>query len=159
MRPNLSLEKIAEVLAVLGTSVLMSACGGDKPANSPVDGKEATPTGEKASGDKHCGADAKHKDGEKSCGAADGKGAGSCGAGKAGGAGSCGAGKTGTPATPTTGDAPKPPADTPKPPDTATKPATPTAPTDTAKKPGTPPAAGKKGGSGSCGAGTCSAKK
>ena len=30
MRPNLSVEKIAGALAVLGASVLISACGGDE---------------------------------------------------------------------------------------------------------------------------------
>src|SRR5262245_39497257 len=86
MRPNLSVEKIAGALAVLGTTALISACGGgDKP---PVNANEVAPSGEKAGGEGHCGADKTHKPGEASCG---GKGAGSCGAGK--GAGSCGAGK------------------------------------------------------------------
>ena len=153
MRPNLSVEKIAGALAVLGTSVLISACGGgDKPSASPVDANEVAPTGEKASGgDGHCGADKQHKEGEASC-AGEKKGDGSCGASK-GGAASCGAAKTGTetaaPADAKPADTAAAPADA-KPADA--KPAE--APKTDSKKP-----AGKKAGGASCGAGTCSAKK
>src|SRR5258706_16307731 len=79
MRPNLSVEAIAGALAVLGTSVLIGACGGDKPANAPVDSEGGAPTG----------ADA-HK-GESGCGAGEGPGSG-------GGAEPAGGGKTGRPA-------------------------------------------------------------
>jgi hypothetical protein len=45
MRPNLSVEKIAGALAVLGTSVMLAACGGEeKPAQSPADAVKATET-------------------------------------------------------------------------------------------------------------------
>ena len=71
MRPNLSVEKIAGALAVLGTSVLMAACGGEeKPANAPVHATEApAPGGEAKAADGHCGAGKDHKPGEASCGA------------------------------------------------------------------------------------------
>src|SRR5688572_28786673 len=93
MRPNLSVEKIAGALAVLGASVLITACGGDeKKPNTPVNGSEVSPTSSAGGGDGHCGADKSHKPGEASCGAKGGSG--SCGAGK-GAAGSCGAGKSG----------------------------------------------------------------
>ena len=70
MRPNLSVEKIAGALAVLGTSVLMAACGGDnKPAESPVKSSETPTTGDTKPADGHCGAAATHKAGEASCGA------------------------------------------------------------------------------------------
>jgi hypothetical protein len=156
------LEKIAGALAVVGTSVLMGCGGGDKPPVSPdVKANEVAPTGDKASGASHCGAEHKdHKEGEATCGAKGGSA--SCGAGK-GGSASCGAGKTGgdtsaagaTPADATatpasTGTAPATPATTAKPGDK---------PADKAPaKPGAAPA-GKKAGASSCGAGTCSAKK
>ena len=170
MRPNLSLEKIAGALAVLGTSVVLGCGGGDKPAASPdVKANEVAPTSDKsATGQGHCGADHKeHKPGEASCGAKGGSA--SCGAGK-GGSASCGASKSAgdtsaaggkpadatatpastgatpaTPATPSTGATPAKPGD---------KPADKAAPA----KPGAAPA-GKKAGASSCGAGTCSAKK
>ena len=47
MRSDLSVQKIASVLAALGTSAVISACGGGdaKPeANSPVNANEVTPT-------------------------------------------------------------------------------------------------------------------
>lgn len=49
MRPNLSLEKIAGALAVLGTTALMTACGGD--AKPPTNPSDMAPAGEKAAGD------------------------------------------------------------------------------------------------------------
>lgn len=151
MRPNLSVESIAGALAVLGTSVLISACGGDAPKpNTPVNATEVTPTsGETAKpAEAHCGADKDHKDGEAKCAG----------------------GKDGAKPTETTpapggdkpsGDAPKPSSDAT--PATDAKPADATAAkADDAKKPaakaGAKPAA-KKGGAASCGAGTCSAKK
>jgi hypothetical protein len=174
MRPNLSLEKIAGALAVLGTSVIMGCGGGDKPAASPdVKANEVAPTSDKAAaGQGHCGAENKdHKPGEAACGAKGGSascgagkgGSASCGAGK-GGSASCGAGKTGG----DTSAAGAKPADATATPAAATPatPATPAAtPSSTAKpgdkaapKPGAAPA-GKKAGASSCGAGTCSAKK
>ncbi|MCW5837465.1 MAG: hypothetical protein KIS78_34045, partial [Labilithrix sp.] len=88
MRPNLSVEKIAGALAVLGTSVVMAACGGgDKPAESPVTSTEAPLAGGEAKpGEAGCGAG---KGGEGGCGAHKG-GEGGCGANK-GGEGGCGA--------------------------------------------------------------------
>jgi len=168
MRPNLSVEKIAGALAVLGTSVMMAACGGDKPANTPVNSNEVKPADGKAAGggESHCGADKQHKDGQSSCGGAKAGGSASCGAGKGGESG-CGA-KTGDPpkadsnaaGTPTTGAAAGSGADAtpttaPAPSSTSTtKKPDPKAPA----KPGTP-GGGKKSGAASCGAGTCSAKK
>jgi hypothetical protein len=152
MRPNLSLESIAGALAVLGTGVIMAACGGDPP-KSPVDAKDVPGATDKASApaDGHCGAGKDHKAGEAAC-SADHK---------------ADAPKTGDPVTAAkpgdTTAAPATPADAK--PVTDTKTGTPTpATTGTAKKPGAPaapatPATPKKGGSGSCGAGTCSAKK
>ena len=66
MRPNLSVEKIAGALAVLGTSALMAACGGDaKPANVPVSSTEApAAAGDAKPADGHCGAGKEHKAGE-----------------------------------------------------------------------------------------------
>ncbi len=63
MRPNLSVEKIAGALAVLGTSALMAACGGDaKPANVPVSSTEApAAAGDAKPADGHCGAGKEHK--------------------------------------------------------------------------------------------------
>lgn len=160
MRPNLTVEKITGALAVLGTSVLISACGGD--AKPPVNASDVPAAGEKAAGDGHCGANKDHKPGESSCGASKAGGA-SCGAG-AGGA-SCGAGKAAgdKPADPTattTTPAAATPPDVKAP---ETKPAEPTKPADAkkpadTKKPGAAPA-GKKTGAASCGAGTCAAKK
>jgi hypothetical protein len=70
MRPNLSVEKIAGALAVLGTSALMAACGGEsKPANVPVSSTEApAAAGDAKPADGHCGAGKEHKAGEASCG-------------------------------------------------------------------------------------------
>jgi hypothetical protein len=149
MRPNLSLESIAGALAVLGAGVIMAACGGDPP-KSPVDAKEVPGATDKASapGDGHCGAGKDHKAGEASC-SADHK---------------ADAPKTADPVTAAkpadTTPAPATPADAKA--VTDTKAGTPApATTGTAKKPATPAPAtpAKKGGSGSCGAGTCSAKK
>ncbi len=167
MRPNLSLESIAGALAVLGTGILMAACGGEEPAKSPVNANEVSGASDKSAtpADGHCGADKAHKTGEGTCkgGAA----AGHCGAGtehKAGEA-SCSADKKGSSTDAKSAD----PVTAAKPADTTAAPATPAAAapatTGTAKKPGAPatppatPAAAKKGGAGSCGAGTCSAKK
>ena len=69
MRPNLSLEKIAGALAVIGASVIVGCGGGDKPAVSPdVKANEVTPSaGDKNAGQGHCGAEHKdHKAGEAS---------------------------------------------------------------------------------------------
>lgn len=155
MRPNLSLESITGALAVLGTGVIMAACGGDAP-KTPVDAKEVPGATDKAAtGDAHCGANKDHKAGEAAC--------------------SAGA-KTGTDAKPA--DAMSAPA-TPAAPASPAAPATPTAadakgvtgtpatgtaaPASTTKKPAAPgaapAAAPKKAGASSCGAGTCSAKK
>ncbi|AKV03036.1 Transcriptional regulator [Labilithrix luteola] len=151
MRPNLSIDKIAGALAVLGTSVLMGACGGEsKPAEAPVSGTEVAPAGEKAG---------EHKAGEANC-SADHKGSASCGAGK--GSASCGAGKAdpAAAAPATTPAAAAPAAAAPAAADAkADSKAPAAAPTGSSKKPATPPAAGKKAGGASCGAGTCSAKK
>jgi hypothetical protein len=155
MRPNLSVEKIAGALAVLGTSVLMAACGGDNPpANTPVNANETTPpaaSGDAKPADGHCGAGKEHKPGEASCGAG-------------------GAKPADTSSTSTTPAAATPattPASGTSTPASATPAADPKAATDPKateqtdpKKPGTTPAAGgKKGGGASCGAGTCSPKK
>ena len=70
MRPNLSLEKIAGALAVIGTSVIMGCGGGDKPPASPdVKANEVSPTSsDKNAGQGHCGAEHKeHKPGEAGC--------------------------------------------------------------------------------------------
>lgn len=153
MRPNLSLETIAGALAVLGTGVIMAACGGDP--KTPVNANEVNGATEKAAdGANHCGAGKEHKAGEAGCAAAtgDAKSADTSAAG--------GAAATATPASTT------PAASTP----TDTKAATDAKPADaktpapastTGKKAPAAPAGtpAKKGGSGSCGAGTCSAKK
>ncbi len=162
MRPNLSLESIAGALAVLGTGVIMAACGGDAP-KTPVDAKEVPGATDKAAApaDGHCGADKAHKTGEGTCkgGAA----AGHCGAGsehKAGDA-ACsakpGAATDAKPADPTTAAAPAAPTAA----DAKGTTGTP-APASSTKKPAAgaaPAAAPKKAGASSCGAGTCSAKK
>src|SRR5579885_3659720 len=96
MRPNLSLDKITAALAVLGATALVGCGGGDQ--KPPVNANEVAPAGDKkADGATHCGADAKHENGQASCGAS--KGAGSCGAN---GQGSCGASAKGA------GDSAKP---------------------------------------------------
>jgi hypothetical protein len=141
MRPNLSLESIAGALAVLGTGVLMAACGGQEP-KTPVNANEVSGATTSADGAGHCGAGKEHKAGEAAC-AADKKAATDV--------------KPADPtaaAKPDTTAAAATPADA-KPVAGAPTPATP------AKKPGTPtpPTAAKKGGASSCGAGTCSAKK
>lgn len=149
MRPNLSLESIAGALAVLGTGVIMAACGGDKPAVNANEVSGATPPA--ADGAGHCGAGKEHKAGEASCSAdkkatTDAKPADTAAA------------TTPAAATPA---ADAKPADA-KPADAKAadpKAATPAATGTAAKKPGAPAPAAKKGGSGSCGAGTCSAKK
>lgn len=51
MRPNLSLETIAGALAVLGTGVIMAACGGDP--KTPVNANEVNGATEKASDGAH----------------------------------------------------------------------------------------------------------
>ncbi|HSO32707.1 MAG TPA: hypothetical protein VLT33_09325 [Labilithrix sp.] len=145
MRPNLSLESIAGALAVLGTGVIMAACGGEAP-KTPVDAKEVPGATDKAAGGDaaHCGAGKDHKAGEASCSAdhkADAK-----------------------PADPVTAAAPATPATpaTPSAADAKGVTGTPApATTGTGKKPAAPapPAAAKKAGASSCGAGTCSAKK
>lgn len=161
MRPNLSVEKIAGALAVLGASVLVAACGGDKPAQTPVDAKEVAPSGEKAAGGDaaHCGAGKEHKAGEASCGAKPGD-APAADASKAAGDATKGAGdaaKGATDATKAAADTAKPGDKTPAPATTSTaKPGTPA--TTPPAKPGAAPAPKKAGGA-SCGAGTCSAKK
>lgn len=151
MRPNLSVEKIAGALAVLGTSVLMAACGGgDKPANAPVNSTE-TPTagGDAKPADGHCGADKSHKEGEASCGAKPADKASE--AAPADTAAAPAAASTAAPAAaPDTKAADAKPADAKA---DAKKPA------DTKKPAAAPAAGGKKGGGASCGAGTCSAKK
>jgi hypothetical protein len=156
MRPNLSLESIAGALAVLGTGVIMAACGGEPP-KSPVNATDVPASTDKAAGDAanaagHCGAGKDHKAGEASC-SADKKGAADAKPADPVTTAAKPADTTAAPATP----ADAKPADA-KPADA--KAATP-ATTGTGKKPAAPatPAAAKKGGSGSCGAGTCSAKK
>ena len=146
MRPNLSLESMMGALAVLGTGVIMAACGGEEP-KTPVNAKEVPGATDKAAGGDaaHCGAGKDHKAGEASCSADH----------KAGDA---------KPADPVTAAKPADPTPAAATPAVDPKAATTTAPatTGTGKKPAapaTPPAAAKKGGSGSCGAGTCSAKK
>jgi hypothetical protein len=154
MRPNLSLESITAALAVLGTGVIMAACGGEEP-KTPVNANEVSGASEKAAdGANHCGAGKEHKAGEASC-SADHK------AGDAKPADATGAAAS----TPATTPAAATPADA-KPADA--KPAdakgvtgsTPAPASTTGKKPAAPaPAPAKTGGSGSCGAGTCGAKK
>lgn len=149
MRQNLSFEKIAGALAVLGTGVLMAACGGEEP-KTPVNANEVNGATEKsADGANHCGAGKDHKGGEAAC-SADHKAADT-------------AAKPADPtaATPATTPAAATPADA-KPADAKPADAKAAAPaaTGAAKKPAAPAATpAKKGGSGSCGAGTCSAKK
>jgi len=148
MRPNLSVENIAGALAVLGTSVLMAACGGgDKPANTPVNATEtpAAASGESKPADGHCGADTEHKGGDASCGAKP----------------SDSVASEAKPAdTSAAGTAPAPAAAA----DTKAAEATPAdvkadakKPADTKKPAAAAPA--KKGGGASCGAGTCAVKK
>jgi len=134
MRPNLSLESITGALAVLGTGVIMAACGGDAP-KTPVDAKEVPGATDKAAGgDDHKAGDAKPADPVTAA----------------------------APATPATPAAPATPA-TPSAADAKGVTGTPApATTGTGKKPAapaTPPAGAKKAGASSCGAGTCSAKK
>jgi hypothetical protein len=150
MRPNLSFEKIAGALAVLGTGVIMAACGGEEP-KTPVNANEVSGATEKAAdGANHCGAGKDHKAGEAACSAAHGADT----AAKP-------ADTTPAAATPATTPAATPAAATPadvKP--TDAKPADAKGATPAGKKPAAPAATpAKKGGSGSCGAGTCSAKK
>lgn len=155
MRPNLSLETIAGALAVLGTGVLMAACGGEDP-KTPVNANEVSGATEKASdGAHHCGAGKEHKAGEAGCAAA----AGDAKPADTSAAGGAAAAATATPAT-TTPAATTPAASTPA--DAKAAAGTPAPASTTGKKPAAPAAPGtpaKKGGSGSCGAGTCSAKK
>ena len=60
MRADLSVQSIATVLAALGTSAVITACGGDaKPdPNSPVNATEVTPTSAAPAGPGSCGAHA-----------------------------------------------------------------------------------------------------
>ena len=143
MRPNLSLESNAGALAVLGTGVIMAACGGEEP-KTPVNANEVSgaSTEKSSEGANHCGAGKDHKAGEAACAA------------KPGDATTAAKPADTTPAAATPADVK--PADA-KPADAK---GTPAPATTTGKK--TPPAPAtpaKKGGSGSCGAGTCSAKK
>jgi hypothetical protein len=149
MRPNLSLESITAALAVLGTGVIMAACGGEEP-KTPVNANEVSGASEKAAdGANHCGAGKDHKAGEAAC-SADHK------AGDAKPADATGAAA----ATPATTPAAATPADAKPAADAKGLTTTPAPASTTGKKPATPaPAPAKKGGSGSCGAGTCSAKK
>jgi hypothetical protein len=48
MRPNLSLESIAGALAVIGTGVLMAACGGAEEPKSPVNATDVPSATDKA---------------------------------------------------------------------------------------------------------------
>jgi hypothetical protein len=163
MRPNLSLETIAGALAVLGTGVMLSmtpACGGDP--KTPVNANEVNGATEKAAdGANHCGAGKDHKAGQAGCSAAAGGDAKPADTSAAGGAAATATPAATTPAAATPADA-KPadakPADA-KPADA--KGATPAPASTTGKKAPAAPAGtpAKKGGSGSCGAGTCSAKK
>jgi hypothetical protein len=154
MRPNLSLETIAGALAVLGTSVILAACGGEDP-KTPVNANEVNgaATEKAADGANHCGAGKDHKAGQAGCAAAAGGDAKPADTSAAGGSAATATPAATTPAAATPADAK--PAD----PKAATG-ATPAPASTTGKKapaaPGTP---AKKGGSGSCGAGTCSAKK
>ena len=141
MRPNLSLESFAGALAVLGTGVIMAACGGD--AKPPVNANEVSgPTEKAADGAGHCGAGKDHKAGESGCAA-----------------------KTEAPATTPAAATPAaatpaaatPAAATPAADPKAAAPATPATSSST-KKPAAP-APAKKGGGASCGAGTCGTKK
>lgn len=146
MRPNLSVENIAGALAVLGTSVLMAACGGgDKPPTSPVNSTE-TPAGaggEAKPADGHCGAGKDQKSGDASCGAKP---------------------NDEKPAEPaaTPAAAPAPAAGESAKVEETKAAETKADPKADAKKPAdgkkTSPA-GKKSGAASCGAGTCAAKK
>jgi len=91
MRPNLSVENIAGALAVLGTSVLMAACGGgDKPASSPVNASEtpAATGGDAKPGEAGCSAG--HKAGEAGCSAGHKAGEAGCSAGHKAGEAGCG---------------------------------------------------------------------
>ena len=151
MRPNLSVEKIAGALAVLGAGVMMYACGGDKPANAPVNSTE-TPaaaggdTTTKAA-DGHCGAGKEHKPGEASCG------------GKAGDNSAASPSPSPSPAAAPATSAASSTASSASAASSATPAASASAAPADAKKGGAKPAGGKKGGSSGCGAGTCSAKK
>ena len=151
MRPNLSLESLAGALAVLGTGVIMAACGGEEP-KTPVNAHEVSgaATEKSSEGANHCGAGKEHKAGEAGCAAkaGDAKPADTTAAKPA---------ET-TPAAATPAAADAKPADA-KPAD-AKAATTPAPATTTGKKTAPAPVApAKKGGSGSCGAGTCSAKK
>lgn len=141
MRPNLSLESIAGALAVLGTGVIMAACGGDP--KTPVNANEVSGATEKAAdGASHCGAGKDHKAGEASC-SADHK-----------------ADPTSAAKPDTTPAAATPAAATPAAADPKAATPTPAATGTAAKKPAAPaPAPAKKGGGASCGAGTCGTKK
>lgn len=145
MRPNLSLESIVGALAVLGTGVIMAGCGGEEP-KTPVNANEVSgaATEKSSEGANHCGAGKDHKAGEAACAAKP---------GDAKPADATPAAATPAAATPAVTPAAATPAD-------AKAATTPAPATTTGKK--TPPAPAvpaKKGGSGSCGAGTCSAKK
>jgi hypothetical protein len=163
MRPNLSLESIAGALAVLGTGVIMAACGGDP--KTPVNANEVSGASEKAGhGDGHCGAGKDHKPGEASCSADKKAGGDAKPADTSAAAGTSAAATPAADAKPA--DAKPADATSAKPADAkdskgGATPATPATPgkkgTTTPATPATPPA--KKGGGASCGAGTCGTKK
>ena len=136
MRPNLSLETFAGALAVLGTGVIMAACGGD--AKTPVNATEATaPATDKAS--TSSGTADPVKAPETSAAAMPASTASAMPASTAASTAAASTAMGAAPAPATSASATKKP---------AAGGATP-APASTAKK----------GGSSSCGAGTCSAKK
>src|SRR6476659_9240001 len=67
MKPNLSFQSLAGTLAMLGTSALISACGGSEPAPqtpanatstevAPATGATASPTGQASCSAASCGA-------------------------------------------------------------------------------------------------------
>ncbi|HEY8040473.1 MAG TPA: hypothetical protein VIF15_11795 [Polyangiaceae bacterium] len=143
MRPNLSFESLAAVLAALGTSAIV-ACGGSNP--QPVNATDVAPAATTAAtGQSSCSA--------KGCGATPAPpaatGAAAAPASTAAPAGTSAA--NGTPAdanpTPATTNAPASP-----PPSATTASGKPPAPKP---KGTTPPKKGPKGGEASCGAGTC----
>ena len=144
MRPNLSFESIVGALAVLGTGVIMAGCGGEEP-KTPVNANEVSgaATEKSSEGANHCGAGKDHKAGEAACAAKP--------------ADTTAAAATPAAATPA---AATPAAVTPAATPAEAKGMAPPATTTGKKTPPAPAAApAKKGGSGSCGAGTCSAKK
>ena len=166
MKPNLTLEGLTAVLAIVGATTALAACGDKADANAPANANstEVSSGGAKPA-DGHCGADKSHAAGQASCSAAGAAkpagtgGAASCSAGK-GGAGSCSAGKGGAASCSAgKGGAASCSAKTaPMSTTTTTTTTTTPAPSGTTAKPPAGKPAGKAG-AGSCGAGTCSAKK